>query len=146
MKNFVIILSFILCPFLLYSQDKPMNYTFEQFEEWMKTLKPSGISFTETGKNGDEYMATFLKENTMIGITMSPLGTFDSYKKLKGVTPYVRKGYRTVFYGTQNFWNIKVEAKNINACFEVTTVYMEMKKADLEKILDETGLYEINKK
>jgi hypothetical protein len=125
-------------------QDTVMKITFTQFEEWMKTLSPAGYPFTETGKNGGEYLATFMNKETfkMIGITMSPLKNFDDYKKFKSKSePYVRNGMRHVYYGIENFWNLTVEVKELNACFQVTTVYINLKKEEIEKILDETGVY-----
>ncbi len=121
-----------------------MKMSFTQFETWMKTLSPAGYPFTETGKNGPDFMATFMNKETfkMIGITLSPISSFDDYKKAKKKNePYLRNGMRHVFYGIDNFWNLKVEIKSLNACLEVTTVYINMDQKGLEKIMDETGVY-----
>ena len=122
-----------------------MKMTFAEFETWMKTLTPAGYPFTETGKNGPDFMATFMNKETfkMIGITLSPLNSFEDYKKAKKYfEPYVRNELRHVLYGIENFWNLKVEVKSLNACFEVTTVYIpNQDQKTLEKILDETGIY-----
>ncbi|MCX6270846.1 MAG: hypothetical protein NTU44_06440 [Bacteroidetes bacterium] len=137
-----IILFFLLLPatcLVMAQQSTRMAITFEDFESWMKTLTPMGYPFTETGRNGEEYLATFLKEMKMVGITLSPLSSFDDYKKFKGVTPYEFKGHRAVLIGQQNFWNLTVELKNLNCCIQVTTVYMEARQADLEKIVVESG-------
>lgn len=149
-KTIILLFTFLIsCTGLLHAQtekqDTVMKLSFSQFEEWMKTLSPAGYPFTETGKNGAEYLATFMNKETfkMIGITMSPIRSFDDYKKFKNSKsePYVRNGMRHVFYGMDNFWNLTVESKELNACFQVTTVYINMKQADLEKILDESGIY-----
>ena len=122
-----------------------MKMSFSDFEAWMKTLTPAGYPFTETGKNGPDFMATFMNKETfkMIGITLSPLNSFDEYKKAKKYNePYIKNGIRHVFYGIENFWNLKIEVKSLNACFEVTTVYIpNMDQKALEKIMDETGIY-----
>lgn len=125
-------------------QDTTMRLTFTQFEEWMKTLKPGGYPFTETGKNGPEFMATFMNKETfkMIGITLSPLKSFDDYLKFKGKSEvYTRNGLRHAYYGLENFWNLAVEVPKLNACFQITTVYLSLTKEELEKILDESGVY-----
>jgi len=149
MKIKLLIISFLLTGSLQLQaqakiQDTAMKINFVQFEDWMKTLSPAGYPFTETGKNGAEYLATFMNKETfkMIGITISPLKSFDDYKKFKSKSePYMRNGMRHVFYGIENFWNLTVEVKELNACFQVTTVYINMKKEELEKILDDTGVY-----
>ena len=119
-----------------------MAVTYEEFQTWMKTLSPLGYPFTETGKNGDEFLATFLKEKElkMIGITISPLSTFNDYKKFKGATPYTFKNHKAVFYGTQNFWNLTIEVPELQLCFQVTTVYVEATKEQLEKAVIESGV------
>lgn len=119
-----------------------MAVSYEEFQTWMKTLTPLGYPFTETGKNGPEYLATFLKEKDlkMIGITLSPLSSFDDYKKFKGTAPYTFKNHRAVFYGTQNFWNLTVEIQELNLCFQVTTVYVEATKEQLEKVVIDSGV------
>lgn len=138
-----ILFSLVLC-FSLQAQEKPIAITYEEFQSWMKTLTPLGYPFTETGKNGNEYLATFLKEKElkMIGITLAPLSAFDDYKKFKGALPYDFKGHRAVFYGTQNFWNLSIESKNLNACFQVTTVYLDATREQLEKAVEESGVLE----
>ncbi|MHC1706375.1 MAG: hypothetical protein AB9842_02510 [Bacteroidales bacterium] len=125
-----------------FSQEKPMAVSFEEFQSWMQTLTPLGYPFTETGKNGNEFLATFLKEKDlkMIGITISPLSTFEDYKKFKGSASYTYKQHRAVFYGTQNFWNLVVEVKDLDLCFQVTTVYVEATKEQLEKVVTESGV------
>lgn len=128
--------------FSAFAQEKPMAVSYEEFQSWMKTLTPLGYPFTETGKNGNEYLSTFLKEKElkMIGITLSPLSSFDDYKKFKGATTYTYKKHKAVFYGTQNFWNLTVEVPELNLCFQVTTVYLEATREQLEKIIDESGV------
>lgn len=142
MRKYLLLLLLILPASLAVSaQEKPVVITFEEFESWMKTLSPLGYPFTETGKNGKEYLATFLNKETlkMIGITVAPLSLFDDYKKFKGAEPYTFKGHRAVFYGTQNFWNLTVELPTLNACFQITTVYLEATKEQLEKLVVESG-------
>ncbi len=142
-----VIFSLLLVVFVLSQSEaqlKPITISFEEFGSWMKTLTPMGYPFTETGKNGEEYLATFLKakELKMIGITLSPLSSFDDYKKFKGVSPYDLKGHRAAFYGTQGFWNLSVELLNLNAVMQVTSVYIEVKQEDLEKIVMESGAFD----
>lgn len=148
LRIFIVFLLFGWASMLMAQNEKPdtlIKLSFPQFEEWMKTLSPAGYPFTETGKNGAEYLATFMNKETfkMIGITLSPIRSFDDYKKFKNSKsePYVRNGMRHVFYGMDNFWNLTVESKELNACFQVTTVYINMKQEELEKILDESGIY-----
>ena len=148
MKKLALLITILICSssLCLSAQEKketakpdPMGITYEQFESWMKTLKPLGFPFTETGKNGPEWMATFVQGTKMIGITLAPLSSFEDYKKMKNVTTYEFKGHRAAFYGTQNFWNLSVELKALNACFQITTVYTDAKQADLEKTLIDSG-------
>ena len=121
-----------------------MSVSYEEFQAWMKTLTPLGYPFTETGKNGNEYLATFLKEKDlkMIGITISPLSTFEDYKKFKDAKPFTYKNHRAVFYGTQNFWNLTVEVKELNLCFQVTTVYVDATQEQLEQAVLNSGVLE----
>ncbi|HRY32603.1 MAG TPA: hypothetical protein P5531_06520 [Bacteroidales bacterium] len=138
----LICLSFLLASvFTASAQEKPMVLSFEEFETWMKELSPFGYPYTETGKNGEEYLATFLNRETlkMIGITMAPLSAFDNHKQFKGAEVYDLKGHQAVFYGLQNFWNLTVALPSLNACLQITTVYLDASKQELEKELEKTG-------
>ncbi len=144
MKKIVclICLLFLLAPeYKAVAQEKPMVLSFEEFETWMKTLSPFGYPFTETGKNGEEYLATFLNRETMkmIGITMAPMSAFDNHKQFKGAEVYDLKGHQAVFYGLQNFWNLTVALPALNACLQITTVYLDANKQELEQELEKTG-------